>query len=97
MAMKILHFISIIIFLTLQYSLFFSQNSLISYFFLKDKLEKNQLDLSKIEDKNNILQAQIYNIKSDKKYLEIYAREKFGLIKKNETFFQIIKNDKKDN
>ena len=33
----------------------------------------------------------------DKKYLEIYVREKFGLIKKNETFFQIIKNDKKDN
>ena len=97
MAMKILHFISIIIFLTLQYSLFFSQNSLISYFYLKDKLEKNQLDLSKIEDKNKILQAQIYNIKSDKKYLEIYVREKFGLIKKNETFFQIIKNDKKDN
>tara|TARA_B100000949_G_scaffold235209_2_gene257098 strand:+ start:434 stop:721 length:288 start_codon:yes stop_codon:yes gene_type:complete len=95
--MKILHFISIIIFLTLQYSLFFSQNSLISYFYLKDKLEKNQLDLSKIEDKNKILQAQIYNIKSDKKYLEIYVREKFGLIKKNETFFQIIKNDKKDN
>ena len=97
MVMKILHFISIIIFLTLQYSLFFSQNSLISYFYLKDKLEKNQLDLSKIEDKNKILQAQIYNIRSDKKYLEIYAREKFGLIKKNETFFQIIKNDKKDN
>ena len=97
MVMKILHFISIIIFLTLQYSLFFSQNSLISYFYLKDKLEKNQLDLSKIEDKNKILQTQIYNIRSDKKYLEIYAREKFGLIKKNETFFQIIKNDKKDN
>ena len=95
--MKILHFISIIIFLTLQYSLFFSQNSLISYFYLKDKLEKNQLVLSNYADKNKIVEAEIYNIKSNKKYLEIYAREKFGLIKKNETFFQIIKNDKKDN
>ncbi len=97
MAMKILYFISIIIFLTLQYSLFFSQNSVISYFYLKDKLEKNQLVLSNYADKNKIVEAEIYNIKSNKKYLEIYAREKFGLIKKNETFFQIIKNDKKDN
>tara|TARA_Y100001949_G_scaffold158107_1_gene148102 strand:+ start:395 stop:682 length:288 start_codon:yes stop_codon:yes gene_type:complete len=95
--MKILYFISIIIFLTLQYSLFFSQNSVISYFYLKDKLEKNQLVLSNYADKNKIVEAEIYNIKSNKKYLEIYAREKFGLIKKNETFFQIIKNDKKDN
>ena len=33
-------------------------------------------------------------LKKNKSYLEVYARENFGYIKKNETFYQIIKNEK---
>ena len=34
---------------------------------------------------------------NNKKSLEIYAREKLGLIKTNEIFFQIIKDDAQNN
>ncbi len=97
MAMKIFYTVALIIFLSLQYSLFLSENSLISYYYLKDKLEQNQSDLTKYKFKNNSLQTEIKNIKNNNEYLEVYAREKFGLIKSNETFFQIIKNENQDN
>ena len=97
MAMKIFYTVALIIFLSLQYSLFLSENSLISYYYLKDKLEQNQSDLTKYEFKNNSLQTEIKNIKNNNEYLEVYAREKFGLIKSNEIFFQIIKNENQDN
>ena len=97
MAMKLFYFISFAVFISLQYSLFFSHNSLISYFYLKNKLEKNQNELLIINKKNKDLQSVISNIKNNKKSLEIYAREKLGLIKTNEIFFQIIKDDAQNN
>ena len=50
--MKIFYTVALIIFLSLQYSLFLSENSLISYYYLKDKLEQNQSDLTKYKFKN---------------------------------------------
>ena len=48
-----------------------------------------------IADINNLVE--INNIENNKDSLEIYAREKLGLIKENETFYQIIKNDSESN
>ncbi len=97
MAMKFLYFICFIIFMSLQYSLFFSQNSIISYYYLKNKLEEDKEALRGIIQKNKSLIVEISNIERDKNSLETYARENLGLIKENETFYQIIKDDKKNN
>jgi cell division protein FtsB len=43
---------------------------------------------------NDKINDEIKRIKKNKSYLEVYARENFGYIKKNETFYQIIKNEK---
>ena len=75
--MKIFYSICFILFISLQYSLFLSNNSVITFFNLK----------------NNLLASEIKSIKKNKNSLEIYARENFGYIKKNETFFQIIRNE----
>ncbi len=97
MDMKFFYFICFIILVSLQYSLFFSQNSVISYYYLKNKLEKDKTDWIKIVKKNKSLKSEINNIENNKDSLEIYAREKLGLIKENETFYQIIKNDSESN
>ena len=60
---------------------------------LKDKLNKHNSQLLDYKNKNEYLKAEIKNLKTGDETLEIYAREKFGFIKKNETFFQIIKNE----
>ncbi|MBH44332.1 MAG: hypothetical protein CMD88_02605 [Gammaproteobacteria bacterium] len=92
--MRIFYIICFIVFVALQYSLFFSNNNILTFM----ELRNNQEDLNKkiyiIDEKNKLLKNEIQFMKENKKYLEIYAREKLGLIKDNETFFQIIKNAK---
>ena len=92
--MKIFYTICLIIFLTLQYSLFFSNNSILTYINLKNNSDDLNKKISLIDRKNLLLNNEIKFMKKNKKYLEIYAREKLGLIKDNEIFFQIIKNEK---
>ena len=91
--MKLFYSICFILFISLQYSLFLSNNSVITFFNLKNDLEAFSLDLNKYKEKNNILISEIKSIKKNKNSLEIFARENFGYIKKNETFFQIIRNE----
>ena len=91
--MKIFYSICFILFISLQYSLFLSNNSVITFFNLKNNLEIFSSNISNIKEKNNILISEVKSIKKNKNSLEIYARESFGYIKKNETFFQIIRNE----
>ena len=91
--MKLFYSICFILFISLQYSLFLSNNSVITFFNLKNDLKVFSSDLSKYKEKNNLLMSEIKNIKKNKDSLEIFARENFGYIKKNEIFFQIIRNE----
>ena len=91
--MKLFYSGCFIIFISLQYSLFLSNNSVITFFNLKNDLESFSSDINKYKEKNNILISEIKSIKKNKNSLEIFARENFGYIKKNETFFQIIRNE----
>ena len=52
-------------------------------------------DINDISDSNRILKAEISDLTTNKNSIELYAREKFGYIKKRESFVQIIKNDQK--
>ena len=91
--MKLFYSICFILFISLQYSLFLSNNSVITFFNLKNDLEVFSSDLNKYKEKNNLLISEIKSIKKNKNSLEIFARENFGYIKKNEIFFQIIRNE----
>ncbi len=52
-------------------------------------------DINDLYDSNRILKAEIADLTNNKNSIELYAREKFGYIKKKESFIQIIKNDQK--
>ena len=91
--MKLFYSGCFVIFISLQYSLFLSNNSVITFFNLKNNLEEYSSKIHNIKEKNNLLISEIGSIKKNKNSLEIYARENFGYIKKNETFFQIIRNE----
>ena len=44
-------------------------------------------------NQNNYLKAEISKASYSQDFLEAYARENYGYIKKNEIFFQIIKDE----
>tara|TARA_B100001250_G_C19042246_1_gene462106 strand:+ start:39 stop:326 length:288 start_codon:yes stop_codon:yes gene_type:complete len=92
--MKIFHLICLVLFLSLQHSIFFSTNSIFSYLDLKKTYHSYEKNVSQLVKQNNHLKVEISKASNSQKYLEAYARENYGYIKKNEIFFQIIKDEK---
>ncbi len=95
--MKIFYFTSFILFSLLQYSLIFSNNSIFAYLDYRKQLDTKYEQINKIKNDSNDLRNEISRLNESNKSLEIYAREIFGYIKKDEIFVQIIKNDSANN
>ena len=92
--MKLYHAICLVIFVSLQHSLFLSNNSWFTYFSLNNTVELSSKEVIGYQIDNKKLRKEIKEIREDKNFMEVYARENFGYIKKNEIFYQIIKNEK---
>ncbi len=95
--MKLFYLTSFILFSLLQYSLLLSNNSIFSYWDYKYQLDTRNQQINKIQNDTNKLKKEISKLNNSNKTLEIYAREIFGYIKKDEIFVQIIKNDSANN
>jgi len=93
--LKLFYIIAIILFLNLQYSLLLSENSYFSYKNIKEMQQLIMSDINDLSDSNRILNDEISDLANNENSIELYAREKFGYIKKREYFVQIIKNDQK--
>ena len=92
--MTIYRAICLILFISLQHSLFLSNNSLFTYFSLNNTIQSSSEEVAGYQINNKKLKEEIKEIRKDKNFIEVYARENFGYIKKNEIFYQIMKNDK---
>ena len=93
--LKLFYLIATILFLNLQYSLLLSENSYFSYKNTKERQQLIMSDINDLSDSNRILEGEISDLTNNENSIELYAREKFGYIKKRESFVQIIKNDQK--
>jgi len=88
---KILFFLGVLVFLNFQYSLFFKNNNVSDFIYLKNQNTELLSKISKIIDKNNILKKDIQELSSSTHALENFARYNLGLVKKDEIFMQVIK------
>lgn len=90
--MKIILFVlGVLVFLNLQYSLFFKNNNVSDFIYLKDQNTELLSKISKIIHNNNILKNDIQELSSSTHALENFARYNLGLVKKDEIFIQVIK------
>ena len=92
--MKVYYIICLVLFLSLQHSLLLSNNSVFNYYGLKNTLQTYDNEAQLLVEKNKNLKVEINKFTKNKDYLEVYARENFGYIKKNEVFYQIVKDEK---
>jgi len=60
------------------------------------KFEELQQQKAKLQEENNALRLEIERIQTDIDYFESLAREKHGLLKKNEILFDFSKEEEKD-
>ena len=83
--------------LLLQYPLWFGNNSLSGAWKLKAKIESQTIENLELAERNRLLDAEVYNLKNGLDVVEEKARFELGMIKKGETFYQIIEQPKGTN
>ena len=88
---KILFFLGVLVFFNFQYSLFFKNNNVSDFIYLKDQNSQLLSKISNITYNNNILKKDIQELSSSTHALENFARYNLGLVKKDEIFIQVIK------
>jgi cell division protein FtsB len=88
---KLLFLLGILVLGNLQYSIIFKNNNISDFFFLNQQNNKLLEDIQKISIKNTILDNEIKDLSSSTHALENFARYNLGLVKKDETFVQVIK------
>ena len=88
---KILFVLGILVFLNFQYSLFFKNSNISDFIYLKDKNAELLSKITKITLKSDILKYDIKELSSSTHALENFARYNLGLVRKDETFIQVIK------
>jgi cell division protein FtsB len=87
---KLLFVLGILVLGNLQYSIIFKNNNISDFFFLNQQNNKLLEDIKKITIKNTILENEIKDLSSSSHALENFARYNLGLVKKDETFVQVI-------
>ena len=87
---KILFVLGILVLGNLQYSIIFKNNNISDFFFLNQQNTKLLEDIKKITIKNTILENEIKELSLSDHALENFARYNLGLVKKDETFIQLI-------
>ncbi|WP_417498907.1 cell division protein FtsB [Methylophaga sp.] len=83
-----------VILVLLQYRLWLSHDGLPSLLRLHQAVEKQRIDNAELKERNQVLAAEVQDLKSGLDALEERARSELGMLKPGETFFQII--DKPD-
>jgi len=92
--MKILIGILIVLFIGLQYKLWLGDGSLSEVIQLSRELDLQKDKLRLLEERNRILEAQVLDLQNGLDAFEEKARNDLGMIKKDETFIQLIPSAK---
>ena len=92
--MKLLFAGLLVLFITLQLTLWFGEGGLAEVRQLRLKIEQQQAENVRLNERNAALEAEVKDFKQGLAAIEERARNELGMIKKDETFFQIIEQDK---
>ena len=91
--MKPIMILLTVLLLMLQYRLWFSHDGLPSVLHLNRSVEIQRQDNAVLQERNQVLAAEVQDLKSGLDALEERARSELGMIKPGETFIQIIEEN----
>jgi len=93
--MRIIAIILGLLFLVLQYDLWLGEGSLATVWRLQKEISTQKVENKKINERNDSLVAEVNDLKKGDAAIEERARNELGMIKKGETYIQVV--DDKDN
>ncbi|WP_417658408.1 cell division protein FtsB [Pseudidiomarina sp.] len=88
--MRLLKLVFIIALIALQYRLWMGKNSLPDYWHLQSDVQRQAETNTRLKQRNQVLVADIADLRDGQIALEERARNELGLIKRNETFFRLV-------
>ena len=91
--MKALIAILIVLLLILQYKLWFGDGNMREVWKLQAAIEEQKQENEKLRERNAALEAEVQDLKQGMEAIEERARSELGMIKKGETFYQIIESE----
>lgn len=75
----------------LQYELWFATGGLYSAYRLQQGILEKQVQNAQLAKRNEVMRANIDDLKHGKDALEEHARYDLGMIKKGEVFYQVVR------
>jgi cell division protein FtsB len=82
----------IILLVSLQYRLWAGAGSLPELWRMQQEVQTQKQENARLGDRNRVLQAEVDDLKHGVAAIEERARTDLGMIKKGETFYQIVNN-----
>lgn len=79
-----------VLLLVLQYQLWFGNNGLLRVWQLEARVTQQKEENAKLDERNKALEAEVRDLKKGIEAIEERARSDLGMIKKDETFFQVV-------
>lgn len=76
--------------LVLQYTLWFGNGGLLRVWQLNSMVDKQEVENGQLVERNRALEAEVIDLKQGLEAIEERARSDLGMIKKDETFFQVV-------
>lgn len=93
--MKLINGMLFVLLILMQYKLWFGESGLHKTHEYQERIEVLNQDLKKIRRQNAVLQAEVDDLRNGLAAVEERARRDLGMIRRNETFFQIIEPTEK--
>ncbi len=88
--MKILIIILILLLVWLQYRLWVGDGSLAEVWRLHQAVEEQRAQNEGLRERNMALDAEVLDLKQGLDSIEERAREELGMVRKGETFYQVV-------
>jgi len=89
--MKVLVVVLLLLLATLQYRLWFGDGSVQEVWRLNQQARETKAELLRLRSRNQALEAEVADLKSGLDAIEERARSELGMIDKDETFYQFVR------
>jgi cell division protein FtsB len=90
--MRWLVWLLLVLFVLLQYKLWVGDGSLAEVWDMYRQVELQKEENQRLRERNQALEAEVQDLKQGLESIEERAREELGMVKENETFYQIIED-----
>ena len=74
----------------LQYQLWFAPGGLLETYHVRHSFEQQTAENDRLRARNSIMEADIKDLQTGNDSIERHARKNMGMIKKDETFYQVV-------